>query len=383
MSQITPAFFDKIQLGPHRLQNRFIVAPMTRVSATAGGVPTDEMGDYYETFAEGGFAAIISEGVYTDSIASICNPNQPGIVTNQQVGAWRKIVNRVKNHPTVFICQLMHAGALSQVLTNTLAPSAIKPLGKPSASSGGMSDFSVPVSMTPADIKTAISGYVNSARNAVEAGFDGVEIHGANGYLPDQFMTSYSNCRTDQYGGTVENRFRFIAEIIAAIKAVVPRNFIVGLRLSEGKVNNLAYRWEEGAEMAKAVFREVKKTAPEYLHIAAEGGGWMRECLYADGSSSTGIARQLLDCPVIANGGLHDLALANSILTEGHGDLLAIGRAAIANPDFPKKILRKEPLIPFESEMIKPSVSLANTRNRFNLMGTRPGRRVPIKLNRF
>ncbi|GAB3903391.1 NADH:flavin oxidoreductase [Larkinella knui] len=359
------SFFDTSQLGHHSLQNRFVVAPMTRISATSDGIPTPEMGNYYEGFAEGGFAAILSEGVYTDAIASICNPNQPGIVTRQQVLAWQKITRQVKKYPTVFICQLMHAGALSQVLTRTLAPSAIKPLGKPSASSGGKSAFSTPVAMTVSDIKTAIAGYVQSARNAVEAGFDGVEIHGANGYLPDQFITSYSNQRTDSYGGSIENRFRFVAEISAAIRAVVPAGFIVGLRLSEGKVNNLAYRWEEGADMAKALFGEVKKAAPDYLHIAAEGGGWQRECVYADGSSSTGIARQLLDCPVIANGGLHDLELAQSILTEGHGDLLAIGRYAIANPDFPKKVLRKEKVVPFVKEMIKPSVSLATTRKYF------------------
>ncbi|MFD1139703.1 NADH:flavin oxidoreductase [Larkinella insperata] len=364
MSQI-PAFFDTIALGRHRLSNRFVVAPMTRISATDAGVPTPAMSDYYEAFATGGFAAIITEGTYTDALFSISNPNQPGLVTADQLAGWQRVVERVKTHPTVFIAQLMHAGALSQVLTKTVAPSAIKPLGKPSASSGGNSAFVVPEAMTPAMIQTVMAGYVQAARNAVLAGFDGVEIHGANGYLPDQFLTAYTNHRTDQYGGSVANRFRFVADIIEAVRAAVPSGFLVGLRLSEGKVNNLAYRWEEGADMARAVFAEVRKAAPDYLHIAAEGGGWMRECLYPDGSSSTGIARQLLDCPVIANGGLHDLNLASQLLTEGHADLLAIGRYAIANPDFPQKIRRGDKLIPFRNEMIKPSVSLENTRQYF------------------
>ncbi|GAB3273816.1 NADH:flavin oxidoreductase [Larkinella harenae] len=335
---------------------------MTRTSASSQGVPTNEMSDYYEAFAAGGFAVILSEGVYTDAIASVCNPNQPGIVTPEQVNAWQKITQRTKKHPVVFLCQLMHAGALSQVLSHTLAPSAIQPLGKPSASSGGRPHFTRPTEMSQADIQMTIDGYIQAARNALAAGFDGVEIHGANGYLPDQFITSYTNQRTDHYGGTVANRFRFLAEIIAGIRAVVPSNFIVGVRLSEGKVNNLAYRWEEGAEMAEALFAEVKKSAPDYLHIAAEGGDWQRECQYADGRSSTGIARSLLTCPVMANGGLHDLNLASSILNDGHGDLLAIGRYAIANPDFPNKVLHNKPLRPFQTAMIKPSVSLANTR---------------------
>ncbi|GAB3961971.1 NADH:flavin oxidoreductase [Spirosoma harenae] len=359
---MTPSFFDTVRLGHYPLQNRFIVAPMTRQSASAEGVPTDEMASYYEAFAEGSFGAIVSEGIYTDSVASINHPNQPGLVTESQIRGWQSITYRVKRHPTVFIAQLMHAGALSQHLPNTIAPSAIQPIGKAIRSSGEISDFPVPEAMTQTDINTAMAGYVQAAQNAVAAGFDGIELHGANGYLPDQFLTAYTNQRTDQYGGSVENRFRFIAETIQAIRSAVPATFIVGLRLSEGKVNNLAYRWEEGSAMAEAIFREVKKVAPDYVHIAAEGGKWARECLYPDGRSSTSIARQLLTCPVIANGGLHDLTVADSILKEGHGDLLAIGRHAIANPDFPAKVKNNEPLIPFQKEMIQPDITLANTK---------------------
>ncbi|GAB4016214.1 oxidoreductase [Spirosoma koreense] len=365
MSQPNSSFFDPIRLASRTLANRFIVAPMTRVSASGQGVPTPAMGDYYEAFARGGFAAIITEGVYTDTEASICNLNQPGIATAQQVRGWAPITRRVRAYPTLFLCQLMHAGALSQALPTTLAPSAIKPLGKPVASLGGVSEFSVPVGMSLAAISRVIDGYVRAARQAVEAGFDGIEIHAANGYLPDQFLTSYTNQRTDQYGGSVANRFRFIAELHTAIRSAVPADFIVGLRLSEGKVNNLAYRWEEGAQMAELIFDEVKTISPDYLHIAAEGGGWQRECSYPDGRSSTGIARSILTCPVIANGGLHDLDLAQRILQQGHGDLLAIGRSAIANPDFPQKVLRREPLRPFQRAMIDPSVSLANTAHYF------------------
>ncbi|GAB3985923.1 NADH:flavin oxidoreductase [Spirosoma daeguense] len=363
MNQTKISALDTFSLAHYPLQNRFVVAPMTRLSATSEGVPTDEIGTYYEAFAEGGFGAIITEGVYTDNVASICNLNQPGLVTNEQIQGWKLITQRVKRHNSVFICQLMHAGALSEVIQKPLGPSAIQPLGKPLTPSNGISDFSMPVAMTQADIDATIAGYVQAARNAVEAGFDGVELHAANGYLPDQFLTHYTNQRTDKYGGNVVNRFRFIADALTAIRRAVPAGFLVGLRLSEGKVNHLAYRWEEGAEMAEAVFGEVRKSAPDYLHIAAEGGKWQRECMYDDGRSSTSIARQLLNCPVIANGGLHDPSLADFILNEGHGDLLAIGRYAIANPDFPKKISRNEPVTPFHSNMIKPDVTLANTQS--------------------
>lgn len=360
------SFFDTTTIGRRRLSNRFVVAPMTRVSATSEGIPTGQMGDYYESFARGKFAAIITEGVYTDDIASGCSRNQPGIVTDNQVAGWKQISRRIKKHDALFICQLMHAGSLSQIENVvTIAPSAVKPLGYQSVSSGGFGEFAIPLEMSKYDIVLAIQGYVNAARNAVLAGFDGVEIHAANGYLPDQFITTYSNIREDEYGGSVENRFRFVTEIIAAVRKAVPADFIVGLRMSEGKVNNLAYRWEGGTETARALFSEVKKTAPDYLHIAAEGGGWRRECLYEDGCSSTGIAKQILDCPVIGNGGMHDLDLAQQLLSEKHLDLMAIGRYAISNPDFPVKVLRNENLVPFRKEMIEPMITLSNTRHYF------------------
>lgn len=355
-------FFDGVIVANRRLKNRFVVAPMTRTSATQTGEVTTEMAEYYAAFAEGGFAAIITEGLFTDAVAAIGYPYQPGLATAEQVASWQRVMDRVHQHGSLLIGQLMHAGALSQSTTAPIAPSAIQPLGKPLTSSGGNPQFSLPRAMSQADIELVTQGFVQAALNAVYAGLDGVELHAANGYLLDQFITPYTNHRQDRYGGTIQNRFRLVGELIGGIRPVVPAWFIVGLRLSEGKVNNLPYRWEDGPTSAEALFEEVKKAAPDYVHIAAEGGNWTRECLYADGRSASGIAKTVLDCPVIANGGLHDLQLAEHILANEHGDLLAIGRYAITNPDFPKKVAAQEPLRPFEPGMIDPWVTLAHTR---------------------
>jgi 2,4-dienoyl-CoA reductase-like NADH-dependent reductase (Old Yellow Enzyme family) len=257
----------------------------------------------------------------------------------------------------------MHAGALSQHLSHTLAPSAIQPLGRKMPEyGGGDGAFPLPHAMTPDDILLVKQGFAQSALHAYKAGFNGVEIHAANGYLLDQFLTDYTNRRDDHYGGTVAYRFRLIAETIAAIRAVVPAGFMIGLRLSEGKVNNLSYRWPEGAAMAREILTEVAKAHPDYVHIAAESGNWERDCLYPDGTSFTSLAKQLTGVPVIANGGLHHPAMAKRVLEAGHGDLIALGKAALANPDWPVRIARGESTIAFHAGMIKPSASIEHTK---------------------
>jgi 2,4-dienoyl-CoA reductase-like NADH-dependent reductase (Old Yellow Enzyme family) len=320
------------------------------------------MQTYYEAFALGGFSLIITEGIYTDDVAAQAYPQQPGLVTTAQQQGWKQVTARVKQHGAVFIAQLMHAGAISQHLANTWAPSAVQPLGKKMPEyGGGEGPFPLPHAMTVTEIAAVKQGFVQSALHACTAGFDGVELHAANGYLLDQFMTDYLNMRTDLYGGNILNRFRVIKEIIEAIRAVVPAGFIIGLRLSEGKVNNLHYRWQDGAATASAILAEVTAVKPDYVHIAAEGGNWAAETTYPDGTSYTGLAKQITGVPVIANGGLHQAELARQVLEEGHADLLAIGKAAMANPDLPLRIQGGESIIPFHPRMIKPNANIEHT----------------------
>lgn len=361
-NRFTPLAFSSLNLGDHLLRNRFAVAPMSRVSAGFDGVPTANMQTYYEAFALGGFGMIITEGIYTDDIAAQAYPQQPGLVTMAQQQGWKQVTARVKQHGAVFIAQLMHAGAISQHLPNTWAPSAVQPLGKKMQEyGGGDGPFPLPHAMTADEIATVKQGFVEAALHAHAAGFDGVELHAANGYLLDQFMTDYTNLRTDLYGGSIPNRFRILKEIIEAIRAAVPVSFVIGLRLSEGKVNSLHYRWPDGAATAKEVLKEVAAAKPDYVHIAAETGNWAAEATYADGSSYTGLAKQITGVPVIANGGLHQSALAKQVLEEGHADLLAIGKAAMANPDWPLRIQRGESTIPFHPRMIKPNANIEHT----------------------
>jgi 2,4-dienoyl-CoA reductase-like NADH-dependent reductase (Old Yellow Enzyme family) len=332
---------------------------MTRVSADFAGIPGQEMLTYYESFASGGFGAVISEGIYTDRFFSQAYPNQPGLVSSEQVQAWKLITDKVHSHTGVMIAQLMHAGAISQMLKHTKAPSRIVPLGKKLENyGGGGGPFPIPDAMTPDDIRQVIAGYTEAAVNAVKAGFDGVELHAANGYLLDQFVTPYLNIRDDQYGGNVKNRLRIITEIVNEIRAIVPQDFIVGLRISEGKVNNLNYRWEEGSAMAKAILNEIRSLPIDYLHIAAEHWGWELECRYDDGTTITSLAKQMLSIPVIANGKMHRLELAGQLLQNNEADFFAIGKYALSNPDFVQKVRTGQDLKPFDSNTLSSNPSL-------------------------
>ncbi|NBA84862.1 NADH:flavin oxidoreductase [Emticicia sp. CRIBPO] len=352
-------FFDKTKLKSKTAANRFMVAPMTRVSADQEGIPSQEMEDYYVAFAAGGFGTIITEGIYTDDAFSKSYPNQPGLVNAEQVSGWKSITEKVTGYGTLMIAQLMHAGSISQALAQTKAPSVINPLGqKLPHYGGGSGPFPIPEAMNKKDIETVIGGFVNAALNAEKAGFDGVELHAANGYLLDQFITPYLNLRADEYGGSVPNRLRIITEITERLREQVSENFIVGLRISEGKVNHLKYRWEGGSETARAILVEISKMPINYLHVAAEHQGWREETRYPDGSSLSGIAKELLKVPVVANGKLDELTLAQHLLDTCQADFLAIGKAALANPDFVKKVMNHEELMPFDPTTLFPNPSL-------------------------
>lgn len=351
----THPILASFELANRSVKNRAVVAPMSRASATLQGIPTPAMHAYYEKFAAGGFGIIITEGLYTDTIASQAYPHQPGMVTPAQIAGWRELAEKIKAHGSLFIAQLMHAGALSQHLTHTQAPSVITPLGRKLRSyGGGDGPFPIPAAMTVTDIRAVVEGYANAAKNAVAAGFHGIELHAANGYLPDQFLTAYTNLRNDEYGGPIPNRFRIIAESLAAIRKVVPPDFIVGLRLSEGKVNDDHYRWPEGAVTAAAILEEVNKVAPDYIHISGEGSTWERLGVYDNNESLTGMARRMVQRPVMANGGLEDLAVAGRALLEGHTDFISLGKAALANPDWPARVAAGLPALPFERSMAAP-----------------------------
>jgi 2,4-dienoyl-CoA reductase-like NADH-dependent reductase (Old Yellow Enzyme family) len=345
------------------LPNRLVVAPMTRVSATPAGLATARMADYYAEFVRGGFGLVISEGTYPDAGYGQGYLNQPGLATDEQAEAWRPVVGAVHAEGGRLIAQLMHAGALSQGnrhRPDTAGPSAVRPRGRMMPEYGGAGEWPVPRAMSSADIDAAVRGFVEAAARAARVGFDGVEVHGANGYLIDQFLTDYTNRRADRYGGPVGARVRLAAEVVGAIRGEVGPDYPVGIRLSQTKVNDVGHRWAGGACDAEVIFTAVAEAGAGYLHIASEGRDWWQTALLDGGVTITALARRVTGLPVIANGGMHDPGTAARVLADGHADLLSLGRGALANPDLPRRLARGLEPAPFDHAMLRPMATLAN-----------------------
>lgn len=341
-------------------KNRLAVAPMTRVSAQLNGNVGPLMKEYYESFAAGGFGLIISEGLYTDELHSQAYLNQPGIATPAQADSWKPIIAAVHLKGAVFIAQLMHAGALSQYnhfSKPSIAPSAVQPMGEQMPAYHGEGVYKLPQAMTKQEIAEVIQGFVDSAVSAKNAGFDGVEIHGANGYLLDQFLTEYTNQREDCYGGSLVNRLRIYQQILAAVRASVGDSFIVGVRFSQKKVNDTQYVWAGAEEAAKSTFAMIKACGADYIHTAEPV---LTNAAFGEGDSLASLAKKYSGLPIIANGGVSDPQLATQALESGQADFVALGKIALSNQDWPNLVKKASAIKDFNFSMLFPVADLEN-----------------------
>lgn len=350
------ALYKPLELNGLTLPNRLAVAPMTRVSATDDGQATERMTRYYERFARGGFALVISEGIYTDQAYSQGYLNQPGLANEQQAKSWRNVVDAVHAADSFAFAQLMHAGALAQgnrYRSETVGPSATSPKGTQMPLYRGEGHYPLPRAMREDDIAHAIRGFARAARHAVEiAGFDGIEVHGANGYLLDQFLTTYTNLREDQWGGPVRQRIQLAVEVVKAVRKSVGAHVPVGVRISQAKVNDFEYKWPEREAAAAVVFTTLANAEVDFIHVT-EFEAW-KPAFDGKGPSLVELARVYAPgVRVIANGSLHDPERAVAMI-QGGADLIALGRGALANPDWPSQVGQGRPLAEFDHNLLAP-----------------------------
>lgn len=354
-----------IKLGTILLKNRIAVAPMTRISATAEGCATDDMRQYYSRFAEGGFGLIITEGAYPDLGFSQGYLYQPGIASDEQAEAWRPVVDAVHEKRAKIIIQLMHAGALSQGKQRrkeSVAPSAVQPKGEQLAFYRGDGAYAMPREITLTEISQLIQDFATAAKRAQKLGFDGVEIHGANGYILDQFLTDYTNQRTDRYGGSTENRVRLLVEVAQAVRDTVGANYTVGVRISQGKVNDYLHKWANGQADAQIIFERLTAAGIDYLHTTehdAQAAAFGDAT--SDGDTLAGYAKRFGKLPVIANGKLGNPDSANAMLAEGKADVIALGKTALANRDWPLKAANQQAMQDFDFGLLQPLAHIKPT----------------------
>jgi 2,4-dienoyl-CoA reductase-like NADH-dependent reductase (Old Yellow Enzyme family) len=338
------------------LQNRLAVAPMTRITATAKGLATPVMRDYYSRFAKGRFGLIITEGIYTDKAFAQGYRYQPGIADDEQAHAWKAITTEVQRHGALMFAQLMHAGALSQgnaFRGHTIAPSPVQPVGKQMTFYYGEGSYATPREMSEGQIAEVIDGFVQSALRAVRvSGFNGIEIHGANGYLLDQFLTAHTNLRSDRWGGDVRGRVSLLREVLSAVKAAVGDEVPVGIRISQGKVNDFTSKWPGREADAEIIFSTLANAGADFIHVT-EFEAWKPAF---EGGTESLIALARRHAPgvtIIANGSLHSADRTGEALALG-ADIVALGRGALANPDMPELFKRQREPRAFSGDILGP-----------------------------
>jgi N-ethylmaleimide reductase len=331
--------FSPYRLGPVELRNRVVMAPLTRNRAP-GNVPNDMMAEYYGQRASAGL--IITEGT-SSSPNGLGYPRMPGIFSAAQVQGWARVTEAVHAKGGKVFVQLMHTGRVSHPLNlpagaRVLAPSAVAAKGEMFTDAEGAKPFPVSHAMTDADLRTALQEFVQAAKNAVAAGFDGIELHAANGYLLEQFLRPNSNMRTDRYGGPIENRARFVLDVAAATAEAIGKDR-VGIRLSPFGIFNDMPLYDEMESDYTYITEQLDNIGLVYLHIVDHSA--MGAPTVPD--SMKQIMRRTFKRTLILSGG-YDRARAEADIAAGKGDLIAVGRNFISNPDLPQRWRSNAPL---------------------------------------
>ncbi len=331
--------FSPYKLGSLELKNRMVMAPMTR-SRALGNVPNDLMAEYYGQRADAGL--IITEGT-SPSPNGLGYARIPGIFSEEQVTGWKKVTKAVHDKGGKIFVQLMHTGRISHKYNlppgaTVLAPSSIKPAGQMYTDKHGMMDFEAPQEFIFEDIDATKREYVLAALNAIEAGFDGIELHSANGYLLEQFFHPHSNRRQDEYGGTIEKRARFVLEVTQAVAKAIGKEK-VGIRVSPyGVFNDLAL-YDEIIPAYTYLAQELNKIGIAYIHVVDHSLAGAPEVK----QEVKDAIRQNFKGAYILSGG-YTKERAEADLEAGKGELVAFGVKFLSNPDLVERFKNDQPL---------------------------------------
>jgi N-ethylmaleimide reductase len=330
-----PSLFDSYRLGDITLSNRIVMAPLTRNRASAGLVPSPLAVEYYGQRASAGL--IVTEATQISDTAQGYQ-DTPGIFTDAQVEGWKKVTDTVHAKGGHIFVQMWHVGRVSHRSLQPggaapLAPSAVRANTKTYVNNG-FAEVDEPRALTLDEIKGVVEDFGKAAANAIRAGFDGVEIHGANGYLIDQFLRDGANKRTDAYGGSIENRTRFLREVLESVTGAIGAKR-TGIRLSPvTPANDLSD--SDPQPLFNHVLDVVESFRPVYVHMIEGATGGPRDI--APGFDFEALHKRFSGTWMVNNG--YDKALAEQVVAGGKADLVAFGKPFVSSPDAVERLRR-------------------------------------------
>lgn len=322
--------FSPFQVKDFTFSNRFAVAAMTRMSSSADSIPRQDVLDFLVRRAESGAGAVFTEAIVTDYESAQGYPGQARMITQRQIDAWTPVVKKIREHGAVAMMQMFHCGRMAWPEVNpagrVIAPSPIAPKQDNPLT---QSPYPIPDEMSAFDISHVITGFVETAKGAVAADFDGIEIHGAHGYLISQFLSAYTNKRTDRYGGSVENRFRFVREVIRAVRYVVPEDRLLSFRISNWGVADMEVSLFESREEWQQMIRLLSKEAIDIISVSTYN---FNEKAFGTDRNMAQLTREVTDLPLMICGQIHDRQSAEYALADA--DFALSAKSFLLNPNF-------------------------------------------------
>lgn len=340
------ALFSPFKLGSFELRNRIGVAPMTRMSSPGDSIPRQDVLDFLVRRARNGAAVVYTEAIVTDYESAQGYPRQARLLTQRQIDAWRTVTDQIRAAGAVSVMQMFHCGRMAWPEVNpagrSIAPSPVTPkqdnplTGEP---------YPVPDEISRFDIEHVINGFVETAKGAVAAGFDGVEIHGAHGYLISQFLSPYSNKREDDYGGSVEKRYRFAHEVIQAVRPVVPADRLLTFRISDWGVADMDVslfgtreEWQQVIALLDA--EPIDAISVSCYDFAADAFG--------TGRTMAALTREATAKPIMICGKIYDRSSAERALEDA--DIVLSAKSMLLNPDWVEEVRAGKDLPLHQSE---------------------------------
>jgi len=338
--------FSAFQLKNHRLRNRIGVAPMTRMSSGKDRIPRKDVLDFLVRRAQNGAAIVYTEAIVTDYESAQGYPGQARMLTQRQIEAWTPVVQAMQEEGAVAIMQMFHCGRIGWPEINPanriIAPSPVTPRQKNPLTG---SPYPVPDEMSSFEVEHVIQGFVETAKGAIAAGFDGVEIHGAHGYLISQFLSPYSNQRTDAYGGSTENRYRFAHEIIQAVSEVIPEERLLTFRISDWGVADMEVSLFGNKAEYQAIIRLLSNDPLDAISVSTHE---YHAKAFGTEQNMAQLTREITKLPIMICGKIYDRASAEDALRDA--DIVLSAKSILLNPDWVEDIRAEKTLPLHKSE---------------------------------